>query len=123
MLVKRKIRDILDKVLRKVYVQQNILLHLQAKVLLKDSWYTRGGVNSIQEVEFKVFSQWGEDGIIQWLIRQIPIKNETFIEFGVEDYKEANTRFLLEENNWSGMIIDGSTKYEFCQKGRALLAL
>lgn len=55
-----------------------------------------------------MFSQWGEDGIIQWLIRQIPIQNETFIEFGVEDYRESNTRFLLEENNWSGMIIDGS---------------
>lgn len=108
MLVKRKIRDILDKVLRKVYMQQNTLLHLQAKVLLNDSLHTGGGVNSIQEVEFKVFSQWGEDGIIQWLIRQIPIKNETFIEFGVENYREANTRFLLEENNWSGMIIDGS---------------
>lgn len=59
-------------------------------------------------MELKVFSQWGEDGIIQWLIRQIPTKNETFIEFGVEDYREANTSFLLEENNWSGMIIDGS---------------
>lgn len=70
-----------------------------------------GGIDNIRsicDVEFKVHSQWGEDGIIQWLIRQIPIQNETFIEFGVEDYKESNTRFLLEENNWSGMIIDGS---------------
>ncbi len=55
-----------------------------------------------------MYSQWGEDGIIQWLIRQIPIENKTFIEFGVQNYEEANTRFLLEENNWSGMIIDGS---------------
>lgn len=71
--------------------------------------YTRGGaIESLHDVEFKVFSQWGEDGIIQWLIRQIPINNRTFIEFGVENYREANTRFLLEENNWSGMIIDGS---------------
>jgi hypothetical protein len=63
---------------------------------------------SLADTEFKVFSQWGEDGIIQWLIKTLPIENETFIEFGVEDYQEANTRFLLMNNNWSGMIIDGS---------------
>ena len=31
-----------------------------------------------------------------------------FIEFGVENYEEANTRFLMENNNWSGLIIDSS---------------
>jgi hypothetical protein len=64
--------------------------------------------NKLIDIEFKVFSQWGEDGIIQWLVKTLPIENETFIEFGVADYQEANTRFLLMNNNWSGMIIDGS---------------
>ena len=67
-----------------------------------------GGVKSLKEVEFKVYSQWGEDGIIQYLIQILPILNKTFIEFGVQDYTEANTRFLLEADNWSGMIMDGS---------------
>lgn len=65
-------------------------------------------VDSINDVEFKVFSQWGEDGIIQYLINKIPIKSKVFIEFGVEDYKESNTRFLLINNNWSGLVMDGS---------------
>ncbi len=70
-----------------------------------------GSINSLSEVEFKVFSQWGEDGIIQYLINQISIeKKKTFIEFGVEDYREANTRFLLMNNNWKGLIFDGSEK-------------
>ena len=69
-----------------------------------------GLIESLSEVEFKVFSQWGEDGIIQYLINQIPIENRTFIEFGVEDYREANTRFLLMNNNWKGLIFDGSKK-------------
>lgn len=64
--------------------------------------------NDIGQHEFKVFSQWGEDGIIQYLIRQISIENKLFVEFGVEDYTEANTRFLLQNDNWSGLIIDGS---------------
>ncbi len=81
-------------------------LHIQAKILHKFNLEKQ--ISSIRDVEFKVYSQWGEDGIIQWLIDKLPITNKTFIEFGVEDYSEANTRYLLINNNWSGMIIDGS---------------
>ena len=31
-----------------------------------------------------------------------------FIEFGVENYLESNTRFLLKNDNWAGLVIDGS---------------
>jgi hypothetical protein len=62
----------------------------------------------ISEYEFKIFSQWGEDGIIQYLINNIVIKNKTFIEFGVEDFSESNCRFLLMKDRWSGYVIDGS---------------
>lgn len=63
---------------------------------------------NIQDYEFKVFSQYGDDGIIQFLVNNTEIINKTFIEFGVEDYSESNTRFLLMNNNWSGFIMDGS---------------
>ncbi len=68
-------------------------------------------IESIQDVEFKVFSQWGDDGIIQYLISKLPIKNKTFVEFGVEYYTESNTRFLLINNNWSGLVVDGSEQH------------
>ena len=58
--------------------------------------------------EFKVFSQWGEDGIIQYLIHALPITVPVFVEFGVHDYKESNTRFLLQHDQWSGLVMDGS---------------
>ena len=66
------------------------------------------GAGSPREAEFKVFSQFGEDGIIQYLIRRVPIENEVFVEFGVEDYTESNTRFLLVNDNWAGLIMDGA---------------
>ena len=66
--------------------------------------------SDINKAEFRVYSQWGEDGIIQCLINDIEIKNKVFIEFGVESYIEANTRFLLINNNWAGLIIDGDQK-------------
>jgi hypothetical protein len=64
-------------------------------------------VRDLEEVEFQVFSQRGEDGILQYIISKIPIPHRIFIEFGVEDYTEANTRFLLINNNWAGLVIDG----------------
>jgi len=64
--------------------------------------------SSLETFEFKVFSQFGDDGIIQYLIRKANISVKTFIEFGVENYREANTRFLLINNNWKGLIMDGS---------------
>ncbi len=64
--------------------------------------------SNLEDVEFSIFSQWGEDGIIQYLIDKVEIKNKTFIEFGVENYTESNTRFLLMNNNWQGFVMDGS---------------
>lgn len=65
-------------------------------------------IDSLHEVEFRVFSQWGDDGIIQWLVNALPALPKRFVEFGVEDYSESNTRFLMVNNNWSGLVIDGS---------------
>lgn len=63
---------------------------------------------ALADVEFQVFSQFGDDGIIQYLISNLHIPHKTFIEFGIENYKESNTRFLLINNNWSGFVMDGS---------------
>jgi hypothetical protein len=65
---------------------------------------------NLRDYEYKVFSQWGEDGIIQRLISVIGIANKTFIEFGVEDFSESNCRYLLMKDNWSGFVIDGSAQ-------------
>ncbi len=73
-----------------------------------DQIRTKGIVKSLAEVEFKVFSQFGDDGIIQYLVNNLNITNKTFIEFGVQDYSESNTRFLLLNDNWTGLIIDGN---------------
>ena len=60
----------------------------------------------INDYEFKIFSQQGDDGIIQYLVKNLAIKNKTFIEFDVEDFSESNTRFLMMNNNRSGFVMD-----------------
>jgi len=82
------------------------LKKLSAQLLVRDN--KKSTFTNLIDSEFKVFSQWGEDGILQYLINKLPIKNKVFIEFGVENYTEANTRFLLENDNWSGLVLDGS---------------
>lgn len=88
------------------------LMILQGRMLAQaNQLRTFDIIQNIQQAEFKVFSQWGDDGIIQFLIHYLDITEHTFIEFGVENYKEANTRFLLINNNWKGLVMDGSDKH------------
>src|SRR5687768_457490 len=58
---------------------------------------------TLNEHEFRVFSQWGEDGILAHLLRHVVVPAKTFVEFGVENYSEANTRWILVNGGWSGL--------------------
>src|SRR5436190_10957517 len=94
---------------------------LQGKILTE--LYHHKNIGSIHEIEFQVFSQFGDDGIIQHLVNKLDIPNKTFVEFGVENYTESNTRFLLINNNWSGLIIDGEKKNIEFVKGDPIAAM
>jgi hypothetical protein len=83
---------------------------LQSQIIAMHNRQIRN-VTSLSDVEFSGFSQWGEDGIIDWLIERLPGIPQTFIEFGVEDYRESNTRLLLYLRNWRGLIMDGSNEH------------
>ena len=63
-------------------------------------------IKDISETECKVYSQNGEDGIINYLISKLEIYKPNFIEIGVGSYIEANTRFLYERFYTKGLIID-----------------
>ena len=84
----------------KIYKIQEALGRIEQRQLAKCQDY--------KSAEYRVFSQWGEDGIIQYLLRFVCIDRPIFVEFGVEDYTESNTRFLLTNNQWAGLVIDGS---------------
>lgn len=104
----RKLNNVLNEQTRlKAEIRSSrLLLGRQMANSLKE----RGVLKKISDAEFQVFSQWGDDGIIQYLINEVKPESETFIEFGVENYTEANTRFLLLNNNWNGLVMDSSEK-------------
>lgn len=63
-------------------------------------------INDFSEIEYRVYSQWGEDGIIDWIISRLKKIPKIFLEIGTEDYKESNTRYLLQKRNWDGFLIE-----------------
>ena len=77
------------------------------------------GPDELEQAEFKVFSQFGEDGIVQFLVQRVAIQNQVFVELGVEDYSESNTRFLLVHDAWRGLIVDASDAHRsFLEESR-----
>jgi hypothetical protein len=60
----------------------------------------------VRDYGVRIFSQWDEDGIIAYLLDQLPPVPRTFVEFGVGDYRESNTRFLIRQDAWAGVIIE-----------------
>lgn len=83
-------------------------LKLLVGALLSEAIAGKKGYASLADLEFKVFSQFGDDGIIQYLTRNLNLRHRSFVEFGVEDYLESNTRLLLQKDNWSGFVMDRS---------------
>lgn len=76
--------------------------------MLSEMHRSASGSAPFSEIEFKVFSQFGEDGIIQHLVNHVKPQSRRFVEIGTQNYEESNTRFLLMNNYWRGMVVDGS---------------
>lgn len=112
---KRFANRLAEKISRRVLaeqleVSQRLLMLAGQQASSRLAHVTR--IQNLADVEFRVFSQWGEDGIIEWLVAALPEIPRTFVEFGVETYVEANTRFLLQNRNWRGLILDGDPRHE-----------
>lgn len=58
------------------------------------------------DAELKIFSQWGEDGIIDYLCESLNIIKPKMLEFGVGNFTECNSRFLVENRNASVVVVD-----------------
>ncbi len=64
----------------------------------------------LMNFERKVYSQNGEDGIIQEIFNRIGTTDKFFVEFGIQDGTECCCRNLLEHHGWSGVWMEGSAE-------------
>lgn len=106
----------LDSKLDKLTMLHANLLSIQHKQLYRQQ-LMGGGAVDIRDFEFSAYSQNGEDGILDLLIESLELDSphssypRAFVEFGVQDYTESNTRYLLKKRNFMGFIIDGSATH------------
>lgn len=68
----------------------------------------RASQTHLGKFEKHIYSQNGEDGVIEEIFKRIGEKGKFFVEFGVEDGKQNNTRYLLEKKGWRGLWIEGA---------------
>ena len=74
----------------------NLILSDQV-ILLSENWHNAPDFSNpswVQKKEYRFYSQFCDDGIIQWLIHDLNIYQGSFIEFVLGYYYEDNTHFL-----------------------------
>ena len=115
----RFINKILINIINKILVKSNLKNKLTDFIKIQNGIKTiltqeinYKNINSLEEAECKIFSQNGEDGIINYLVKKLKINNPSFVEIGVGDYSEANTRLLYERFHSKGLIFDVIDDFE-----------
>lgn len=97
--------------LKKIFTNK-LIFNVGLNSLLQNKAFYDNAKN-INENELKVYSQNGEDGIIDFLLFKLNILKPNFIEIGVGEYIECNTRMLYDRFYQKGLIIDCISDLEF----------
>jgi len=72
------------------------------------------------DVEFRVFSQNGEDGILHYIFSLIGTTNKTLVEMCAGDGAENNTTNLILNHGWNALLFEGNPF--LVKKGAAFFA-
>jgi hypothetical protein len=96
-------RAIAAPIVKQLEMQGELLLEMHLQGLLRCEPYN--APKRLERHGFRAFSQNDEDGILQEIFRRIGTTNRTFVEFGVQDGLQTNTRLLLYAG-WRGLWIE-----------------
>ena len=113
-----KVKDLIKKFYHQYVNRKYFMLGISHINLMRPNY---SKVTKLSDVEYKVFSQNGEDGIIDYIIYQLNLEKPKFLEIGVGDYSESNTKFLYERVSAKGTIIDSLDNLEEKVKKNVLL--
>ena len=87
-------------------VKISVLKFLNKKFKKKSYTKNSDNLNDINKYEYKITSQNNEDGIIEFIFKNIGLKKINFVEIGFDFYQNNSINFLGNVNK--GLFIDGS---------------
>lgn len=66
----------------------------------------------LRDYSWNIYSQWGEDGIIEKIFQIIGVESKTCIEFGATDgLYFSNTANLWKNKQWKAILIESNSKH------------
>ncbi|MEH2384220.1 MAG: hypothetical protein V7K14_00175 [Nostoc sp.] len=68
---------------------------------------TKQLISSLHKYRHNIYSQNGEDGVIEEVMKRLEINSGWFCEFGAWDGKHLSNTFHLAEQGWKGVYIEG----------------
>jgi len=86
---------------------KRFLREIRGTMALRADLRRGGPLDDLTRYEKSVYSQNGEDGILRAIFARIGPGTRYFVEFGVEDGTQCNTRYLAERQGWTGLLMDG----------------
>ena len=86
----------------------------------RDLVYSGKPLPSFQDVEFRLFSQNGEDGILLFVFGLIGMGERRCVEICAGEGIQCNTANLIVNHGWRGLLFDGDER--LLEKGRAYYA-
>lgn len=95
------------------------LVHQEHQVQLVQTFkagIASGNVPAIDEVGFKLFSQFEEDGILLYLFTVIGSKSKRFVDVGANDGLNSNCANLAINWGWHGLLLEGDAS--LLEKGK-----
>ncbi len=93
----------LDEVSAGVQIQQLLL-----QLAYKERFESGRPRPTFDDVEFSLYSQNGEDGILWYIFSLIGTTNKTVVEIGAGDGIENNSANLIVNHGWKGFLLDAS---------------
>ena len=111
--IKCFLKEFFDVKLNYIFNNQNAIKTILIENYINDNLHKNVKYTNdkkLNKYEFQVYSQHGEDGIIEEIFNRIGSTNKYFVEFGAEKGLENNTLFLLIKN-WRGSWIEGNDEY------------
>jgi hypothetical protein len=103
-LIRKAVSRVTRRIAREVWRQEPPPVRSQYEALALLAM--RYGFKGLSAAELRVFSQNGEDGVLAEIFSKIGTTNQFFVEFGVQDGLECNTRLLMEVLGWSGVYFE-----------------